>query len=83
MAVATDPEFVATEQQRLGSDMEQQHDETEQAKRAGEWDAARERLSHLIDNPEKHLTISEYSAHLKAAQKAVARAYKAMLAGRG
>jgi len=60
--------------------MGQQYDETEQAKRAGEWDDARVRLQNLIDNPEKHLPVIEYIAHLRDAQKAVARAYKAMQA---
>lgn len=60
--------------------MEQRHDETEQAKRAGEWDAARVRLQNLIDNPEKHLPVIEYIEHLSAAKKAVARAHKAMQA---
>lgn len=60
--------------------MEQQDVETEQAERAGEWDAARVKLQTLIDNPEKHLPVIEYIEHVRAAQKAVARAYKAMLA---
>ena len=62
--------------------MEQMQGGTVQAKRAGEWDDARAKLSDLIDNPEKHLPVAEYSAHLKAAQRAVARTYKAMLAER-
>lgn len=62
--------------------MEQKQDETGQAERAGEWDAARAKMANLIDNPEKHLPVSEYRANLKAAQKDVARTYKAMQAGR-
>lgn len=46
------------------------------------YDAARIELARLIDNPETHLPVSEYRAHLTAAQKAVARAYKAMTAVR-
>ena len=68
---------------QIGDGMEQQQDGTEAAERSKEWDDARAKLSHLIDNPEKHLPVSEYSAHIKAAQKAVARTYKAMLASRG
>ena len=60
--------------------MEQIDVETERAKRAGEWDAARAKLQHLIDYPEKHLPVIEYIAHLRDARKAVARAYKAMQA---
>lgn len=44
------------------------------------YDEARTKLADLIDNPERHLPVSEYRAHLTAAQKAVARAYKAMTA---
>lgn len=46
------------------------------------YDAARAKLADLIDNPEKHLPVAEYRAHIQAAQKAVARAYKAMTAAR-
>lgn len=60
--------------------MGQKQDESVQAQRAGEWETARTKLADLIDNPEKHLPVDEYRAHLHAAQKAVARAYKAMLA---
>lgn len=58
--------------------MGQKQDETGQAERAGErYDTARAKLAHLIDHPEKHLPVSEYRAHITAAQKAVAAAYKA------
>jgi len=60
--------------------MEQVDVETEQAKRAGEWDAARLELQRLIDNPEKHLPVIDYIAHLREVQKNVARTYKAMQA---
>lgn len=46
------------------------------------YDAARAKLAELIDNPEKHLPIAEYLAHIRAAQKASAVAHKAMLAAR-
>jgi uridine kinase len=60
--------------------MEQLDVDTEQAKRAGEWDAARMKLQNLIDNPERHLPVIDYIEHIRDAQKAVARAYKAMQA---
>jgi hypothetical protein len=60
--------------------MDHEQDQTEQAKRAGEWDAARAKLQHLIDNPEKHLPVIDYIAHLRDARKAVARTYKALMA---
>lgn len=62
--------------------MGQTQDGTEQVERSGEWDAARAKLAELIDNPESHLPVSEYRAHLRDAQKAVARTYKAMQAER-
>lgn len=46
------------------------------------YDAARAKLADLIDNPEKHLPISEYQAHIRAAQRASAAAHKAMLTAR-
>ena len=60
--------------------MEQQQDRTVQEQRAGEYEAARLELQRLIDNPEKHLPVIDYIAHLQDAKKAVARAYKAMQA---
>ena len=58
--------------------MGQKQDETGQAERAGErYEAARAKLAHLIDHPEKHLSVAEYRSHIKAAQRAVAAAYKA------
>ena len=62
--------------------MGRMQDQTEQAKRAGDWEVARLELQRLIDNPEKHLPVIEYIAHLKAAQRAVARTYKALQAAR-
>lgn len=44
------------------------------------YDAAREELSKLIDNPEKHLPAAQYRAHLTAAQRAVNRAHADMMA---
>lgn len=63
--------------------MEQQHVETELDKRAGEYEAARLKLQHLIDYPEKHLPVIDYIAHLRDARRAVARTYKALEASRG
>lgn len=82
MLVATNPGFVATEQDGQGIGMGKKLDETGQTQRAGEWEAARTKLANLIDSPEKHLPVTEYAAHLNAAQRAVARAYKAMMAER-
>lgn len=63
--------------------MEAKQNRTEQGKRAGEYQAARERLQNLIDNPEKHLPVIDYIAHLQDAKRAVARTYKALEAARG
>jgi hypothetical protein len=46
------------------------------------WQAyvlAREELQRLIDNPEKHLPVNQYQAHLKTAQKAADDAHNAMM----
>jgi hypothetical protein len=62
--------------------MEQHKDSAGQQEQAREWETARAKLADLIDNPERHVPVREYRAHLQAAQKAVARAYKAMMAAR-
>lgn len=41
---------------------------------------ARAKLAHLIDNPEKHLPVIDYIAHLQEAKRAVARTYKELQA---
>lgn len=46
------------------------------------YEAAHAKLMHLIDNPERHLPAAEYRAHIKAAQKARALAYKELVAAR-
>lgn len=64
----------------MGFDMEQWDVETEQAERTKAHEAARMELQRLIDNPEKHLPVIDYLAHLQDAKRAVARTYKAMQA---
>jgi hypothetical protein len=44
------------------------------------YEAAQKRLMDLIDEPEKHLTVKEYRAHLADALKAQQRAHKAVMA---
>lgn len=43
---------------------------------------ARAKLAHLIDNPEKHLPVIDYIAHLQDAKRAVARTCKELAAAR-
>ena len=64
----------------MGLGMGRTQDETEQTKRAGEYEAARLELQRLIDNPEKHLPVIDYIEHLRDARKAVARTHKAWMA---
>jgi hypothetical protein len=59
--------------------MEQTRDGTEAMKR---YEDARTWLAVLIDNPDKTVSVDAYRAQIKSAQRAVALAYKAMLAGR-
>lgn len=47
--------------------------------RAAYW-SARTALMYLIENPEKHLPLDEYRAHLEAAKTAHNEAHTAMLA---
>lgn len=44
------------------------------------YEAAREELRQLIDNPDKTITPAEYRAKIKAAQSASNKAHKAWLA---
>lgn len=49
------------------------HDELQAA-----YDSTRAALVRLLDNPEKHLPVAEYRAHLVAAQKAHDAAFNAL-----
>lgn len=44
------------------------------------YNAARGWLSILIDNPDKTVSVAEYKAQIKSAQKSVVAAHKAMMA---
>lgn len=44
------------------------------------YDEARGWLAVLIDNPDKAVSVSEYKAQIRAAQKAVKSAHKAWMA---
>ena len=44
------------------------------------YEASLQRVLDLVDNPEKHLPIDVYRAHLKAALQAQQRAHKAVMA---
>jgi len=57
--------------------MGQPKDGTEEMKR---YDEARVWLATLIDNPDKTVSVDEYRAQIRAAQKAVAAAHKAWMA---
>ncbi|MDQ5860812.1 MAG: hypothetical protein M3536_00940 [Actinomycetota bacterium] len=56
--------------------MEPTQDETEAMER---YDEARGWLAVLIDNPDKAVSVAEYKAQIKAAQKAVKAAHKAWM----
>lgn len=45
-------------------------------------DHARAWLAFLIDHPDKTVSVAEYKAQIKSAQKSVQRAHKAMMAAR-
>lgn len=83
MLVGGNPTFVGENQDRTGIGMGQQQERTGLEKAAGEHEAARVELQRLIDNPEKHLPVIDYIAHLRDAKKAVARTYKALQAHGG
>ena len=59
-------------------DMGQMQDGTGSAKR---YEEARAWLAFLIDNPDKTVSVDEYKAQIRGAQKAVAAAYKAVMKG--
>jgi hypothetical protein len=59
--------------------MGQPKDGTEEMKR---YDEARVWLATLIDNPDKTVSVDEYRAQIRAAQKAVAAAHKAWMSWR-
>lgn len=60
--------------------MGQQSDRTKMEERAEDYQSARLELQRLIDNPEKHLSIDVYRAHLRRARQDVALAHQAMMA---